>query len=234
MSSTFARNRKHGQSILGPVERRFINWAVPRIPAPILSHHFTLATLVWSAGTVGAGWMARRNLAWLHVVPVMVFLQWLTDSLDGSLGKHRRQGLVKWGFFKDHLLDLLFHPHPHQAAASCPRRPGVGSGRVPSPSAEPRLPMRLWVVAVWLVCGVMFLFELFVGLIVAANSAVFAGEIERNGDIEVWRIDYGGSTGERGGIEEITVRPTHALWIFERLEATGGCCEGYLVPGPGS
>ncbi len=52
--------------------------------------------------------MARRNLAWLHVVSVMVFLQWLTDSLDGSLGKHRRQGLVKWGFFMDHLLDLLF------------------------------------------------------------------------------------------------------------------------------
>lgn len=108
VSSTFAGDRKHGQSILGPVERRFIDWAVPRIPGPILSHHLTLLTLVWSAGTVGAGWMARRNLAWLHVVSVMVFLQWLTDSLDGSLGKHRRQGLVKWGFFMDHLLDLLF------------------------------------------------------------------------------------------------------------------------------
>ena len=108
VSSTFAGDRKHGQSVLGPIERRFINWAVPRIPAPILSHHLTLLTLVWSAGTVGAGWMARRNLAWLHVVSAMVFLQWLTDSLDGSLGKYRHQGLVKWGFFMDHLLDLLF------------------------------------------------------------------------------------------------------------------------------
>lgn len=94
--------------------------------------------------------------------------------------------------------------------------------------------MKLWVVAVWLVCGVMFLFQLVVGLVVAADSAVFASEIERSGDIEVWRVDYGGSIGERGGIQEITVRPTHPLWIFERLEVTGACCEGYLVPGPGS
>ena len=27
VSSTFAGDRKHGQSILGPVERRFIDWA---------------------------------------------------------------------------------------------------------------------------------------------------------------------------------------------------------------
>ncbi|NNE11893.1 MAG: hypothetical protein HKN41_06550, partial [Ilumatobacter sp.] len=39
---------------------------------------------------------------------VMVFGQWLTDSLDGSLGKFRKQGLVKWGFYMDHLLDFLF------------------------------------------------------------------------------------------------------------------------------
>jgi hypothetical protein len=37
---------------------------------------------------------------------VMVFGQWFTDSLDGSLGKYRKQGLVKWGFFADHILDL--------------------------------------------------------------------------------------------------------------------------------
>ena len=27
---------------------------------------------------------------------------------DGSLGKFRKQGLVKWGFFADHILDLIF------------------------------------------------------------------------------------------------------------------------------
>lgn len=104
----FSGDRKHGQSLLGPWERRFIDATVVRIPAPIRSHHLTMLTLLWSAGTVLFGWLASRDLVWLHGVSVLVFLQWLTDSLDGSLGKHRRQGLVKWGFFMDHLLDLLF------------------------------------------------------------------------------------------------------------------------------
>ncbi len=108
MGSTFAGDKKHGQSLLGPWERRFIDWAVPKIPRPVMSQHLTMLTLVWSAGTVLFGWLAQDDRAWLHAMSVMVFLQWLTDSLDGSLGKFRKQGLVKWGFFADHLLDFLF------------------------------------------------------------------------------------------------------------------------------
>ena len=104
----FAGDKKKGQSILGPIERRFIDWAVPKVPGPIMSHHLTMITLFWSAGTVAFGWLARDDRVWLHGVSVMVAGQWLTDSLDGSLGKYRKQGLVKWGFFMDHLLDLLF------------------------------------------------------------------------------------------------------------------------------
>jgi archaetidylinositol phosphate synthase len=108
MGEAFAGDKKKGQSILGPVERRFIDWAVPKIPRPIMSHHLTAVTLLWSAGTVLFGWLARDNRAWLHAMSVMVFGQWLTDSLDGTLGKYRKQGLVKWGFYMDHLLDFLF------------------------------------------------------------------------------------------------------------------------------
>lgn len=104
----FAGDKKKGQSILGPVERRFIDWAIPKIPAPIMSHHLTALTAVWSALIIVFGWLSIDNVHWLHGVSVMVFLQWLTDSLDGSLGKFRKQGLVKWGFFADHFLDLIF------------------------------------------------------------------------------------------------------------------------------
>jgi phosphatidylglycerophosphate synthase len=104
----FAGDKKKGQSLLGPLERRFIDWAVPKIPRPIMTQHLTMLTLAWSAGTVLFGWLADGDRAWLHGMSVMVFLQWLTDSLDGSLGKYRKQGLVKWGFFMDHLLDFVF------------------------------------------------------------------------------------------------------------------------------
>ena len=108
MSDTFSGDKKKGTSILGQLERRFINWGVPKIPKPILSQHLTYVTIVWSAGTVLCGWLATYSLAWLNLMSFMVAGQWLTDSFDGSLGKYRKQGLVKWGFFMDHLLDLLF------------------------------------------------------------------------------------------------------------------------------
>lgn len=105
---SFAGDKKQGQSVLGPIERRFIDWAIPKIPGPLMSHHLTALTAVWSALVVFFGWLSINDLRWLHGVSVMVFLQWLTDSLDGSLGKYRKQGLVKWGFFADHFLDLIF------------------------------------------------------------------------------------------------------------------------------
>ena len=108
MPEAFAGDKKSGQSILGPIERRFIDWAIPKVPRPIMSHHLTALTVLWSAGTVLFGWLATKNLAWLNGISAMVFGQWLTDSLDGSLGRYRKQGLVKWGFFMDHLLDLVF------------------------------------------------------------------------------------------------------------------------------
>lgn len=106
--AAFAGDRKTGVSVLGRLERRFIDWGVPHIPGPILSHHLTALTALWSVGVVFFGWLAQENLVWLHGMSLMVFLQWLTDSFDGSLGKYRKQGLVKWGFYMDHLLDLIF------------------------------------------------------------------------------------------------------------------------------
>ncbi len=108
MSDGFAGDKKKGQSLLGPLERRFINWTIPKIPKPILTQHLTMLTLLWAICTVLFGWLADDNRVWLHAMSAMVFLQWLTDSLDGSLGKYRKQGLVKWGFFMDHLLDFVF------------------------------------------------------------------------------------------------------------------------------
>ncbi len=104
----FAGDKKKGQSLLGPLERRFIDWGIPKVPPPIKSHHLTYVTILWSAGTVLSGWLAKEEPAWLHLMSIMVFGQWLTDSFDGSLGKYRKQGLVKWGFYMDHLLDFFF------------------------------------------------------------------------------------------------------------------------------
>ncbi|MFN0030026.1 MAG: CDP-alcohol phosphatidyltransferase family protein [Acidimicrobiales bacterium] len=106
--SGFAGDRKHGQSILGPLERRFIDHWVQRFPGWIRSWQLTLLTVVWSAGTITFGWLAGDRPVWLWAMSVMVAAQWFTDSFDGTLGRTRGEGLVKWGFFMDHFLDTVF------------------------------------------------------------------------------------------------------------------------------
>jgi phosphatidylglycerophosphate synthase len=108
MSESFGGDKKTGQSLLGPMERTFIDWAVPKLPRWMRSWQLTLVTILWSAGMVLFGWLAAENNVWLHAMSVMVFGQWLTDSLDGTLGRTRGEGLVKWGYFMDHFLDTIF------------------------------------------------------------------------------------------------------------------------------
>lgn len=72
------------------------------------SWQLTLTTILWSLGTLLFGWLAADEPAYLWAMSAMVFGQWLTDSFDGTLGRTRGEGLVKWGYFMDHFLDTIF------------------------------------------------------------------------------------------------------------------------------
>ena len=96
------------RSPLAAGERRIIQYLVPRLPGWIEGYQLTLTTILWSAGVLAAGYLARRNLNWLWLASAMLFMQWFTDSLDGALGKYRDFGIPKWGYYMDHLLDYLF------------------------------------------------------------------------------------------------------------------------------
>jgi len=101
--------QKVWDSLLWPIERKFIQWALPRISHRIHSYHLTNMSFVWGLGILFFSWVAREQgqLLWLHGVSSMLFLHWLTDSLDGSLGKQRWEGLIKWWFYMDHLYDFF-------------------------------------------------------------------------------------------------------------------------------
>lgn len=97
-------------SLLAPLERRFIAWAVPKVPAWLRSHHLTYMTVVWSALLPLASFAAAYTeaLSWLWVAATAVFMQWVTDCLDGAVGRARNEGVRRWGFYMDHFLDYIF------------------------------------------------------------------------------------------------------------------------------
>lgn len=81
---------------------------LPRIPSWLETYHLTMLTLVWSALILFFSYLARNDLRWLWGVSVMVALQYVTDHYDGKIGKYRGTGLVRWGYYMDHLLDYFF------------------------------------------------------------------------------------------------------------------------------
>ena len=106
--TSFGGNVKVGQSILGPIEQRFIRWAVPRLPSWLRSYHLTLASIPISLGIILCSYLATLDTGWLWVVSGLIAAQWLTDSFDGALGRARKEGLIQWGYYMDHLLDYFF------------------------------------------------------------------------------------------------------------------------------
>lgn len=104
----FAGATKTSTSILSPLERRMVSTVLPKIPAWLETYHLTLLTPVWSALIIAFSFLAAGNIRWLWLVSLMVLLQYLTDHFDGKVGRYRNTGLVKWGFYMDHLLDYFF------------------------------------------------------------------------------------------------------------------------------
>jgi phosphatidylglycerophosphate synthase len=104
----FAGADKTNNSFLSPLERRLAPLVIPRIPSWLETQHLTMLTLVWSLLILVFSALAARNLRWLWLVSLMIFLQWVTDHYDGKVGKYRNTGLVRWGYYMDHLLDYFF------------------------------------------------------------------------------------------------------------------------------
>jgi len=104
----FAGATKTNTSFLTPLERRLAPAVLPRIPSWLETYHLTMLTLVWSLLILLFSHLAAHDIRWLWGVSAMIFFQYVTDHYDGKIGKHRNTGLVRWGYYMDHLLDYFF------------------------------------------------------------------------------------------------------------------------------
>jgi archaetidylinositol phosphate synthase len=104
----FAGASKSNNSFLTPFERRLATRVLPRIPSWLETYHLTMLTLVWSSFILFFSYLAATDLRWLWGVSAMIALQYVTDHYDGKIGKYRGTGLVRWGYYMDHLLDYFF------------------------------------------------------------------------------------------------------------------------------
>lgn len=104
----FQGDKKEGTWLLARAEARLKDWLVPKVPAGIETYHLTMTTLVWCALILAFSFLARYEIQFLWVVSASILGQYLTDLLDGEVGRRRGTGLIKWGYYMDHFLDYLF------------------------------------------------------------------------------------------------------------------------------
>jgi len=93
------------ESWVAAAEKRALVWLACRTPEAIGPDHLTVLGL---AAQIGAGacyaLSSRNRLALLGVIACLA-LNWLGDSLDGTLARVRRRLRPRYGFYVDHMID---------------------------------------------------------------------------------------------------------------------------------
>jgi phosphatidylglycerophosphate synthase len=103
----FHEATRHLAGLTAGAERRALLWLAPRTPACVTSDHLTLLGLA-SMAACGALYAASgRHPFLLLLVNLGLALNWLGDSLDGTLARHRGCERPRFGFYVDHLADAF-------------------------------------------------------------------------------------------------------------------------------
>jgi archaetidylinositol phosphate synthase len=106
MSLPTSHVRVH-QSFLAASEKRLLIRIAGRLPAWINSDHLTLLALAAMA-LAGIGFaIAPVDRTGLWLVVGALALNWFGDSLDGTLARVRRVERPRYGFYVDHVLDIV-------------------------------------------------------------------------------------------------------------------------------
>jgi phosphatidylglycerophosphate synthase len=102
-----AEHTREHRSFSAAIEKRALIAIARRLPAAIHSDHLTALALLAMA-MAGAGFaLARWDVRSLWVVVVALALNWFGDSLDGTVARVRKVERPRYGFYLDHVLDIV-------------------------------------------------------------------------------------------------------------------------------
>jgi archaetidylinositol phosphate synthase len=107
MQAGFKEAKRKQESFLAPIEKPCLIWLAQHAPSWVNSDHLTALGLVALLGAGLGYWWARSNPAGLYVVIVCLALNWLGDSLDGTLARVRNRQRPRYGFYVDHVVDAF-------------------------------------------------------------------------------------------------------------------------------
>ena len=98
--------REH-RSVLAAAEKRLLIAIARRLPPFVTSDHLTVLAFA-SMCLAGLGYgLAYAHRGWLAVSIGALALNWFGDSLDGTLARVRGLERPRYGFYVDHVVDIV-------------------------------------------------------------------------------------------------------------------------------
>src|SRR6478735_8652997 len=98
--------REH-RSVLAAAEKRLLIAIARRLPGAVTSDHLTMLAFASMCLTGLAYGLAHGARHWLWVAIGALVLNWFGDSLDGTLARVRGLERPRYGFYVDHVVDIV-------------------------------------------------------------------------------------------------------------------------------
>ena len=106
-AAPFETARRVNRSLTAGMEKRALLWMAERAPSWVTSDRLTLLGFGAQAGAGLCYWLSRYDRRALFAVIACIALNWLGDSLDGTLARVRHQERPRYGFYVDHMVDIF-------------------------------------------------------------------------------------------------------------------------------
>ncbi len=103
----FQEAGREQESLFAPLEKRLLVRMAHATPRAINSDHLTLLGFVAMFFAGLCYWLARWNKYMLLAVIFWLAVNWLGDSLDGTLARVRNRQRPRYGFYVDHITDAF-------------------------------------------------------------------------------------------------------------------------------
>ena len=99
--------RREPNFLTAHAEKRLLRWMAGRLPRGVMPDHMTALGVLAALGVAAAYGLSNESGGWLWAASGLLVLQWLGDSLDGTLARVRRIERPRYGYYLDHLVDAI-------------------------------------------------------------------------------------------------------------------------------
>lgn len=101
------KHQRVNDILLGPLERPALKWLAAHMPAWVNPDILTAVGLFGVVVTLVGYVLSRQSPGWLWLASLGYVINWFGDSLDGTLARYRHIERPRYGFYIDHVADVI-------------------------------------------------------------------------------------------------------------------------------